>query len=353
MVDDILNFFYKNRILIIVIIVFLIVIAILSLVLNRNGEEENTPNNSLDTTTLTLFGSLNVELEEGSEYIEPGYYAADSKGIIKTDLVIVSGNVDTSTVGTYTITYTIDGVKKTRTVNVIEKEEVETESENEVITFELLGEDALTISLNSGYTEPGYTATSSIAGDLKDYVSVSGTIDTSSSGVYTLTYRLTYKDKVYEKIRTVVVSNDNLSIAIIKLTIKVTGDNFSYIKLPDNVLVQTKETTYTVSDNGDYTFIAYSKTGKSYERTIKIDTIDKTAPTGTCNATINNTSTTIKVTAVDAFSKIKSYTYYDNGKIIATSTDKSYVVNRKTSNVITVKVIDNATNERILVCTVK
>lgn len=56
----------------------------------------------------------------------------------------------------------------------------------------LTGESALSLELGSTYTEPGYTATDNCDGDITDRVTVSGSVDTSAAGTYTLVY--TVKD---------------------------------------------------------------------------------------------------------------------------------------------------------------
>ena len=79
---------------------------------------------------LTLEGDETVYLDKGSEYVEPGYTAL-LNGEDVSDQVIVSGTVDGSTSGIYTITYTIyneDGFSSsaTRTVIVLDpNDEVE------------------------------------------------------------------------------------------------------------------------------------------------------------------------------------------------------------------------------------
>ena len=56
----------------------------------------------------------------------------------------------------------------------------------------LEGETSLTLTAGGTYTEPGYTATDDVDGDLTDKVEVSGEVDCSRAGTYTITY--TVKD---------------------------------------------------------------------------------------------------------------------------------------------------------------
>lgn len=59
--------------------------------------------------------------------------------------------------------------------------------------LQLKGEETLTISAGSTYEEPGWTAEDNFDGDLKDDVTVKGTVDTYKAGTYTLNYSVTDK----------------------------------------------------------------------------------------------------------------------------------------------------------------
>ena len=70
-----------------------------------------------ERVNLHLNGKLTVKLTEGEKYVEPGFTAtSDLKGDI-SDYVIVSGKVDTETVGTYQLKYTLSyrGISPTLT----------------------------------------------------------------------------------------------------------------------------------------------------------------------------------------------------------------------------------------------
>lgn len=89
-------------------------------VVSSTNEEEPA-----ERVNLNLQGDLIVNLKVNQKYVEPGYNAtSDLKGDI-TEYVKVSGEVDTSKIGTYKLTYTLDyrGIspKLTRLVNVSEE----------------------------------------------------------------------------------------------------------------------------------------------------------------------------------------------------------------------------------------
>ncbi len=73
--------------------------------------------------TITLTGSSTITLLVGDTYIEDGCVATDEIDGDLTSSIITTGTVDTSTVGTYTLTYSVTDsasniVSTTRTVIV-------------------------------------------------------------------------------------------------------------------------------------------------------------------------------------------------------------------------------------------
>lgn len=70
---------------------------------------------------LTLEGDATVYVDKGSTYVDPGY-SAEMNGEDVTDQVVVVSDVDTSTSGVYTVTYTItndDGFSSSSTRTVV------------------------------------------------------------------------------------------------------------------------------------------------------------------------------------------------------------------------------------------
>ena len=75
--------------------------------------------------SLYLIGKNPISIKQGDEFVDPGFNAYDETGKDVSRDVVVTGNVDTSKVGTYEIVYTltIDGIitERKRTVVRIRK----------------------------------------------------------------------------------------------------------------------------------------------------------------------------------------------------------------------------------------
>lgn len=83
----------------------------------------------LDQTppVLTLNGAADITLEVGSSYSELGATATDAKEGNLDGAIIITGNVDVNTLGTYTVTYYVqdnqgNSSTATRTINVVDTE---------------------------------------------------------------------------------------------------------------------------------------------------------------------------------------------------------------------------------------
>ena len=88
----------------------------------ENGEiKSNYSINQRQEPKITLIGSYNEYVKEGSEYIELGVNAVNPNKQDVSSNVIITGNVDTLTPNTYKITYELDNVKITRNVIVYSK----------------------------------------------------------------------------------------------------------------------------------------------------------------------------------------------------------------------------------------
>jgi hypothetical protein len=136
---------------------------------------------------ITLTGSNLETVIQNQTYSEQGAVAVDAiDGLVS---VTTSGSVDTSTIGTYSITYTaIDGagntVSVTRTIVV-----VEASSDYDAPVIALNGASEVSLTEGETYTELGASATDLVDGVVG--VVVTSEVDTAVSGTYLITYTAT------------------------------------------------------------------------------------------------------------------------------------------------------------------
>ncbi|MCC1485682.1 DUF5011 domain-containing protein, partial [Winogradskyella immobilis] len=134
---------------------------------------------------ITLNGSSIVDLNVGDTYTELGATATDNIDGDLTGNINITGTVNTSIAGVYIVTYSVSDVAGNsasvdRTVNV------NADITAPVIT--LNGSSVIDLNVGDTYTELGATATDNIDGDLTGNINITGTVDTSIAGVYTVTY---------------------------------------------------------------------------------------------------------------------------------------------------------------------
>ena len=163
---------------------------------NNTGTETRTVN-VVDITlpVITLNGG-DVTIEAGESYTELGATASDNYYTTGLD-VTPTGAVNTSAVGTYTITYSaIDGSQNegtaTRTVTVVD-------TTAPVVTVRT-GNDA--VVMGASWTDAGAYS------DGMENVTASGNVNTSAVGTYTITYSATDDSQnTGTATRTVIVRN--------------------------------------------------------------------------------------------------------------------------------------------------
>jgi hypothetical protein len=139
--------------------------------------------NVVDTTppVITLNGASTITLEVGSVFTDPGSTVNDN---YSTNLTAsVTGSVNRNLIGTYTLTYSAsdssgnNATQRTRTVNVVD-------TTRPVIT--LNGAASITVTEGETFTDPGVTVTDNYTQNIQ--ASVTGAVNTSVPGTYTLTY---------------------------------------------------------------------------------------------------------------------------------------------------------------------
>ncbi len=150
-----------------------------------------------DTTppTISLLGANPQTITVGNAYNELGATANDDvDGDISTNIAIDASAVDTSTVGSYSVTYSVTdaagnaATSLTRTVNVT----ASTPADTTPPTISLLGANPQAIAVGNAYNELGATANDNVDGDISaDIVIDASAVDTSTVGSYSVTYSVT------------------------------------------------------------------------------------------------------------------------------------------------------------------
>ncbi|RKE98899.1 putative secreted protein (Por secretion system target) [Ichthyenterobacterium magnum] len=145
-----------------------------------------------DTTApvIVLNGSSTIDLDVGSTYTELGATASDNiDGDITGSIVIGGDVVNTSSAGTYVVTYNVSdaagnaATEVTRTVNVI--------PDTTAPVIVLNGSSTISLDLGGTYTEQGATATDNIDGDITGSIVIGGdVVNTSLAGAYVVTYNV-------------------------------------------------------------------------------------------------------------------------------------------------------------------
>ena len=150
------------------------------------GDSKSKPKtNDTISPVITLIGNSTLTLEAGSSYTELGSTATDSVDGNLTEQIKISGAVDPSKVGTYTLYYSVSDSSGNEAIKAIRKVTV-TDTISPVIT--LIGNSTLTLEAGSSYTELGSTATDSVDGNLTEQIKISGIVEPSKVGTYTLYY---------------------------------------------------------------------------------------------------------------------------------------------------------------------
>ena len=244
---------------------------------------------------ITLLGAATVALEQGTAYTDAGATALD---VVDGEVAVTTaGTVNSSTAGTYTLTYTASdsggnaATAVTRTVTV---------ADTTAPVISLVGSAAISLEKDATYTDAGATATDAVDGTLT--VTTTGTVDTATVGVYTLTY-------------SVADSSANAATAVTR-TVTVTAVAGPDVDTTGPVIVITgsasvnvaKDATYqdagaTASDAVDGT-VAVTATGSTAVNTA---TVGDYTITYSATDAAGNTSTATRTVSVIAAASIQGY----------------------------------------------
>ena len=332
---------------------------------NPSNNPSDLPNNEDINQEEKLYFSLKgdevIDLYVDEEYIEPGFIAQDKSLKDISSFVSIVGSVNNKVSGTYQITYILKYKDKTitltRNINVLNR------NYNEAV-LKLNGSTTIYIPINGSYKELGATAFINDY-DITKEIIVTSNLNVGNTGEYTVTYQIV-RDNFNKKIvRKVIVFDHNTFFTInnlsytnqdVLININIDSrvrDNFNYVILPDKTVKTEKNFNYKVSKNGTYQFILYDKEGNLYKKQITINNIDKTVPTGSCQATIYNDSVSVLVNALDNLG-IFSYQYMIDTKMSNPINANNYkVTNINEAKNVSVQVTDRVGNKTTLTCQIK
>ena len=178
---------------------------------------------------LQVEGELPVTININSDYVDAGAIAMDYvDGNISSEIVTGGLPLDTSILGTHTVTFNVTDTnglaapEVTRTVNVIDT----------TPTITLNGSSKVTVDIGITYVDPGATATDAAEGDITSkIVTVGLPVDTNILGTHTISYTVTNNAGLSAtEHRKVTVADPYFPTILLKGTTPTTVEKYSHYK---------------------------------------------------------------------------------------------------------------------------
>ena len=196
---------------------------------------------------ITLLGSAADTVAQCEVYVDPGATALDNIDGDISGQIIISGTVDESVAGTYTLYYNVDDVTGNPAAEVMRTVVVLPDAVAPVIA--LNGSMVDSMEVMNAYTDPGAIAVDNC--DDTVAVTVSGMVDVNTVGTYILTYTAQDSEgNVATEIRTVVVGD------VTAPTVSLQGTDTMHVQVDSawmdpGVFVQDNyDTSFTVTTTG-------------------------------------------------------------------------------------------------------
>ncbi len=305
---------------------------------------------------IKLKGDNPLIINVGNEYEDPGYESNQDVKVI--------GTVENK-LGLYKINYTLnDGYSLQRLVIVTDLEEDEdvTIKDQSGLELKLKGEQNVTLIKGMNYADMGATAYDNVDGNITKKIENYGTVNVNTIGTYTLTYTIrNSRGYRLSATRTVTVEppeTEALNIITntypqtptnqkVKISVDISGDDYSYTVLPNNSKTFSKNITYEVSAKGTYTFKVYPQYGDYYEQKVTVNNIDKDVPIGSCYAVSTLSKTDINVVADNK--QNLTYSYSIGSDYTSYVSNNNYTFNSKATTA-NVKIKDTAGNVKTIAC---
>ena len=334
-----------------------------------------------EVVSLQLSGSDTVHLYVGEEYNEPGFIAQGEVSGDLNEFVSVSDDVNTKYPGVYEVSYKLSYngaiLEKIRKVKVINKPVSSENSNNDRvdnkktssgkndslkvdttdrIKIKLKGYSHVYIIKGNNYVDAGAIATTDSGKDVSNTIVVSGSVDSSKVGSYTIEYKVTDSAGSSAVVKRVVdvmdmgisatVSTNSLTNKSVIIKVIATADKFSYIIMPDGVKHKSNSAEYIAQDNGEYSFEVVNEYGLSTKYTYLIDYIDKVAPIGSCSGYTTGKKSVITIDASDK-NGISSYLVEGNNY-----TNNIIEIDKVIPNP-TVTIYDKVGNSKAITCSLE
>ncbi|MEX0966631.1 MAG: immunoglobulin-like domain-containing protein [Bacteroidia bacterium] len=136
---------------------------------------------------IDLIGADTVRLAQCDPYNEDSAVVTDNvDGIISSSVNIDNSTINTCQVDTFYVTYNATDASGNAAIEVIRVVIITEDTVKPVLT--LSGQNPDTIEVHTTYTEPGYSASDNLDGNITSDVVVTGSVDTAVTGSYQLTY---------------------------------------------------------------------------------------------------------------------------------------------------------------------
>ncbi len=311
---------------------------------------------STNSKYITILGANPLIVENNTTFMDPGY---NGNGYT----VQKSSNYRNSP-GLYTVTYMVydNGTLKEKVNRYVVVSNV---ASADAPTITLNGDSNVVLKVGSTYNEPGYIAIDPTDGPITSKVVTTSNVNMNVIGEYEIVYKVTNsKGLTSTKKRLVSVIDKDLNMYAqvslspevptkdkVEISLKITGNEYSYVVLPDKTTSKDVVVKYDVRENDLYVFKIYDTHGNSTEKKVFIENIDRTPPTGTCSAVSQGGVVTYTATGNDD-SGIKGYSYYagnDYTEFRSSNTFK-YTMDYNLASVIVQDVAGNTTK---ISCTTK
>jgi PKD repeat protein len=135
---------------------------------------------------VTLNGPATFKTEVNKPFVDPGATAQDNlEGLVTVN---VSGTVDNTKLGYYTLTYTATDLYGNVSEPVIRLVQVEVDQTGPVLV--LNGSDSVYLEVFTSYIDQGATATDNLGNNITNMITSSGSVNTNVLGTYQILFKV-------------------------------------------------------------------------------------------------------------------------------------------------------------------